>query len=304
MLATMSQRLLQFKRIAAFTDLGGDAEKILHYAASLARWYEAELLLVHAYPPEFYAPILPGPLAGWPTDALAPRQEAEKKVKSLVDKLDLRDLAPKAMIRQESIDDILKELEEFHPGLLVMGTHGREGIRKWLAGSVAEQVFRKVQWPVLVLGPNLQEPDEVPQRPFERVLYGTDLSGMSVTALQHAATIARDHEAQLTVLYVEADPTRGFTFDQVMAQQRLQDWLQDHIDGLAETLVGVDCIIDFGKPQMKIVEAATQLEADLVVVGAHGLGNVAGPASHLLGGTAYEVVCSSKCPVLVVPHPR
>src|SRR5581483_5218415 len=103
MLATVSQRLLQFKRIAAFTDLGGDSGKILRYAASLARWYDSELLLVHAFPPEFYAPILPGPLAGWPGDNLAPRREAEKKMKSLVDELNLHDLAPKAMIRQESV---------------------------------------------------------------------------------------------------------------------------------------------------------------------------------------------------------
>jgi hypothetical protein len=39
------------------------------------------------------------------------------------------------------------------PNLLVLGTHGLDGTRKWLVDSVAEGVFRKVQWPVLMLGP-------------------------------------------------------------------------------------------------------------------------------------------------------
>jgi hypothetical protein len=47
----------------------------------------------------------------------------------------------------------VKNLGAYHPNLLVLGTHGRDGIRKWLVGSVAEGVFRKVQWPVLMLGP-------------------------------------------------------------------------------------------------------------------------------------------------------
>jgi nucleotide-binding universal stress UspA family protein len=62
--------------------------------------------------------------------------------------------------------------------------------------------------------------------------------------------------------------------------------------------------VDFGTPEEKIIEAAVQQAADILVLGARGLGAVAGPASHLVGGTAYEVVCSSPFPVLIVPQPR
>jgi len=58
MLTSVSTRLIQLKRIAVLTDLGTDSEKMLRYAASLARWYGSELSLVHAYPPEFYSAIL------------------------------------------------------------------------------------------------------------------------------------------------------------------------------------------------------------------------------------------------------
>lgn len=304
MLTSVSQRLIQFKRIAVLTDLGSGSEKMLRYAVSLARWYGSELLIVHAYSPELYAAIPPEPLPNWPASGLPPKQDAEERLKALTAKLNLQGITWKPIVREATIGSLVKDLDEYRPSLLVLATHGREGIRKWLAGSVAEEVFRRVQWPVLVLGPGFLIAETGPQRQFERVLYATDLSAVSATALQYAAGIAHDHEAQLIALYVEHDPGKGFSFDRVMAEQRLQDWLQDRIDGLSEVLVGVHCLVDFGKPEAKITEEAVQQKADIVVLGARGLGAVSGPASHFLGGTAYEVVCSSPCPVLIVPQPR
>ena len=304
MATIVSQRLIQLKRIAVLTDLGSESEKMVRYAVALARWYGSELLLVHAFVQEFYAGVPPEALPVWPASELPPKQGAERKLKLLTDKLNLQDLAPKLMVREASIGSILQELEEYHPSLLVLATHGREGIGKWLAGSVAEEVFRRVQWPVLVLGPGCSQTCLAPQKQFERVLYATDLSAISVRALQYASGISHDHEAQLIALYVEPDPTQGFSFDRAMAHRRLEDWLQDQIDGLSETLEGVRCIVDFGKPETRIAAVAAQQQADLVVVGARGLGAISGPASHFIGGTAYAVSCCSKCPVLIVPHPR
>lgn len=304
MLTSVSQRLIQFKRIAVLTDLGSGSEKVVGYAASLARWYGSELLLVHAYPPEFYAGIPPEPLPVWPASGLSPKQDAEQKVKALTDKLNLQDLRTKVMIRETSVGRILDEVDEYRPSLLMLATHGREGIGKWLLGSIAEEVFRRVQWPVLIQGPDCSQTESEPQKQFERILYATDLSAASLTTLQYASGIAHDHEAQLIVLYVEPGPKQGFSFDQTMAQQRLEDWLQDHMDGLSEALAGAHCIVAFGEPGARIVDVAVQQQADLVVVGARGLGAASGAASHFLGGTAYKVSCSSKCPVLIVPQPR
>jgi len=296
-LASLSQRLIQFKRIAVLTDLGSDSEKTLRYAACLARWYGAELLLAHAcHSAE--------PLRTWPGSGPLPKRDAEEKCKFLAKKLALQDLSPKTIVGEAGIESLLGRLEGYRPSLLVLATHGREGIRKWLEGSVAEKVFRRVQWPVLIVSPGFWQTQATPQKQFERILFATDLSAVSLTALQYAAGISHDHEAQLMALYVETDPTQSFSFDQAMAQQRLRDWLQDRIDGLAQTLAGVRCIVDFGKPENKIVEVAVQQQADIVVLGARGVGALSGAAGHFLGGTAYEVACSSKCPVLIVPQPR
>jgi nucleotide-binding universal stress UspA family protein len=304
MLSSVSTRLIQIKRIAVLTDLESDSEKILHYATSLARWYGSELLLVHACPPEYYAAIPPEPLPMWPASGLSPREDAEQKVKALTDKLNLKDLTSRVLIRETNVSHILGEMDEYHPSVVVLATHGRKGIEKWLVGSVAEEVFRRVHWPVLILGPDCVPPESALQTQFERVLYATDLLAVSLTALHYASGISHDHEAQLIALYVEPDATQGFSFDQVIAQQRLEDWLQDNIDGMSEALAGVHCMVDFGKPEVKIAEVAAQQQADLVILGARGLGAISGAASHFIGGTAYEVSCASKCPVLIVPQPR
>ncbi|MBZ5506139.1 MAG: universal stress protein [Acidobacteriia bacterium] len=304
MLTSVSQRLIEFKRIAVLTDLESNSEKMVRYAASLARWYGSELLLVHAYAPESSMAIPSQPLPVWPASGLPPKQDAEQKIKALTDKLNLHDLRTKAMIRETSIGRILDEVDECRPSLLVLATHGREGVAKWLVGSIAEEVFRRVQWPVLILGPGCSQTESAPQKQFERVLYATDMSAVSLTALQYASGISHDHEAQLIALYVEPDPKLGFSFNRVMAQQKLEDWLQDHIDGMSAALIGAHCLVDVGKPGTRIVEVAAQQQADLVVIGARGLGGISGPASHFIGGTAYEISCCSKCPVLIVPQPR
>ena len=300
---TATHRLIQFSKIAVLTDLQSDSEKILRYAGSVARWYGAKLLLAHACAPELHVEPPPEPLPHWPESGTPPKQDAEEKVRSLTGKLHLQDLVSKVIIREASIGFLLQELEEYRPNLVVIATHGREGIRKWLAGSVCEEVFRKVQWPVLVLGPGMVEKDLTLQKQFRTILYGTDMSAVSVSALQYAAGIAHDHDAQLIALYVDENPEEAFSFDRAMALQRLKDWLEDRADGLAEALTGVHSMVESGKAETEIVKAAAEWGADLVVLGARGRA-AAGPASHFMGGTAYEVVCTSGCPVLIVPQPR
>lgn len=300
---SVSERLIQFKRIAVLTDLVSDSEKMVRYAASVARWYGSELLLIHSCLPEIHATKRHEPLPFWSDSASSPKQDSESKLKSLIEKLALHDLSPKIAMGAE-IGELIKDVDQYRPSLLVVATHGRQGVRKWLEGSVAEEVFRRVRRPVLIVRPGLSHIDAGLQKQFERVLFATDLSVVSLKALQYAAGIAHDHEAKLIALFVESDRNQGYSFDQAIASQRLQDWLQDNIDGLADTLTGMSYSVKFGDPEKEIVKTAQELNADIVVLGARGMGALSAAASHFLGGTAYEVACSSDCPVLIVPEPK
>lgn len=307
------ERLVQFKRIAVLTDLAPGSEKIVHYAAALARWYGAELLLIHACSSSSSSSDSSSSAASYTPrkssfalaeTAMRLEQNPEERLQSLVQELGLQDLAPRILIRNTTISALIEELDQYRPNLLVLATHGREGIRKWLAGSVAEEVFRKVQWPVLVIGPHCADAESCSPKQLERVLYGTDLSGDSVGALQYAAGISHDHESKLIALYVQLDPSQEFSFGRALAEQKLKDWLQDHIDGFGQALGSADLAIDFGKPQERIIETATQRRVDMIVLGARWFGQASAAGSHFITGTAYEVSCASPCPVLLVPHPH
>ncbi len=304
MILNATERLIELRRIAVLTDLSAGSEKAVQYAASFARWYGSELLIAHGYSPESYPSIPAQIVPTWPASGPPSREDAEKRIESLKQKLNLCDLKPKVLIEEATVGDLLREVDEYRPSLVIVATHGREGIGKWLTGSVAEEVFRKLQRPVMVIGPACPELGMTRQLQLERILYATDLSPVSVAALQYAASIAHDQGAQLVALYVESDPAQGFSFDRAMAQQRLEDWLQDRIDGLSGTLNSAQYVVQFGRPEQMIAETAAQQHANLVVLGARGLGSLSGLASHFLGGTAYEVCCSASSPVMIVPQPH
>lgn len=132
------------------------------------------------------------------------------------------------------------------------------------------------------------------------MLYATDLSDVSARAFHYAAGMSEDHGAHMVALYVDSDGT-AYSFERLIALQRLEDWLhrQSVVHG---SMPWPECIVRFGKPAEEIQQAASECNTELIVLGARGLGAMSGIASHFVGGTAYEIACSSACPVLIVPN--
>ena len=52
---------------------------------------------------------------------------------------------------EDLVTAILRTQAKFGCDLIVLGTHGRSGVRRWLTGSVAEEVIRRAPCPVLVV---------------------------------------------------------------------------------------------------------------------------------------------------------
>jgi nucleotide-binding universal stress UspA family protein len=271
----------------------------LRYIAALARSYGAKLVLAHAYEPNPPLEIPPEPLEVWiatPT----PREQAEQKGRSLISNLELSDTVEGVVLSEGTVAGLMHDLEALHPDLLVVATHARHGLRKLLGGSISEEVFRSSAWPVLVV-PAVHFEHPMPAH-FRRVLYATDLSSLSATALLYAAGIAEDHAAELIMLHVDSHRSAGFSFDRTLDLQKLEDWLHEHRHDLTGVMKAGEKIVRFGNAAEEIVKAERQLEADLIVLGARGFGDMSAVASHFFAGPAYQVACSATCPVLIVPH--
>ena len=139
-----------------------------------------------------------------------------------------------------------------------------------------------------------------------RILVATDFSAASASALEFAKTLATRFDASLHLLHVLEDPyiTGAFAPD-IYAPPPAglrESWLHSAETTMAALITEADKTtfnlttdVVFGPIAQTIVERASQIGADLIVMGTHGRGGVA----HLLmGSVAERVVRTAECPVL------
>jgi nucleotide-binding universal stress UspA family protein len=147
-----------FKRILVPLDGSQFAEAALPYAQMLAECAggEIELLRVTVHPSTYGYATDPTALASlYESD----REHCENYLKRAMD--DLRAKTPAAITTAvlEGIvaDSILDYADETHADLIVMSTHGRSGMERWLLGSVAEKVVRGAKVPVMMIRPTADQ---------------------------------------------------------------------------------------------------------------------------------------------------
>jgi nucleotide-binding universal stress UspA family protein len=193
--------------------------------------------------------------------------------------------------------EIVRTAEEIGSDLIVMGTHGRTGLRWLLAGSVAIDVLRKARCPVLAL-----RSLEVPRRAedIRVILHPTDFSESSEGAVRVARSLARDLGARLVILH--AAPLEVL-IDGTPAAETDVRFFHDELESIRKRLDGpdlkypVETRLSRSFPPDGILETADEIGADLIVMGTHGR---TGLFRALTGSVAESVLPKAECPVMVV----
>ena len=141
-----------FKKILVPVDLSANTTEVLRYAADLSRRCEAPLTLVHVYQPVAYP--LPEGFVLYSAEQLANMltefQHLLAKAKTDAETAGATNVETR-MLQGAAFAEIIQCATEGHFDLIVMGTHGRKGLRHALLGSVAEKVVRMAQCPVLTV---------------------------------------------------------------------------------------------------------------------------------------------------------
>ncbi len=143
--------MFTLKSILVPVDFSEPSDAALATAVELAKQYNATLTIVHVFdlPPAYAGMDVP------PMDLMAPMVEAARK--ELDAKLaEVRASLPSAQIvmgQGAPWREILAAAEDTHADLIVVGTHGRGGIKRVVLGSVAERVVRHSPVPVLTIRP-------------------------------------------------------------------------------------------------------------------------------------------------------
>jgi nucleotide-binding universal stress UspA family protein len=205
------------------------------------------------------------------------------------------------VVRGRAATALLDQVSEFKADLIVVGSRGRGPFESAVLGSVSAEVVDHSQVPVLVT-----RRDHI-----ARILLGEDGSRSAAAAADTVRRWSALHGAPIRVLSVaDVDPQwnpwlRGAEIRAAQAastasiHERQEALARSTAAALDKAGLVAEGVVEDGNPAHRLVEAAVNWDADLLVVGSHGHGGL-GP---IVGSVARAVLYHAPCSVLVVPEP-
>lgn len=238
----------------------------------------------------------------------AASQVMQQLQRDLLDDGSLNGLDHEFIIRRGCVwEEMRAAIFEKQIDLVVVGTHGRHGLEKVLLGSVAEEVFRDADCPVLTVGPRSYREVRLDMTGEIRTyLFPTDFSEASLRALPQAVSLANQTKARLILLHVvPAAQFAGWqTSSEIVsmrenARMTCVRRLEQLVPRDEEAPIQAEFLVQFGIPSEKILQVALDKRVDLIILGLRRE-PLAGTISHMPWDTAYGIVCAAGCPVLTV----
>ncbi|NLV12351.1 universal stress protein [Haloarcula argentinensis] len=278
-----------FDRILVPTDGSPGSERAFEAAATLARTHDATVHVLSVVDEH-------GPTDDWDYDGDSP---AAAFIESQADHVDTEDLSVTAAVREGVVHDaVLDYGDEIDIDLIVMGTHGRTGVRRFLLGSVTEKVVRLADVPVLSVKADA-EPGTVS---FDDILLPTDGSSGAEAAIEPAGALASVTDATVHLVSVVDTRSLGVDVGSSVIVDELESVATDAVENTSDRLseMGIETVetaIAHGVPYRAILDAIEEADADLVVIGTHGR---TGIDRYLLGSVAEKLVRTSPVPVMTV----
>jgi nucleotide-binding universal stress UspA family protein len=288
---------IKLQNILFATDLSPLAQAAVSYAVDLARHYGAALYTVNVLPHQpFVESAQPDP------EQI--KLSAKQQLAALAGSESFKDVKHKELIESGEVAEVLRDLvRKYDIDLIVIGTGGRKGVGKLLLGSVAEEVFRTAECPVLTVGPHATG-WEIDGH-LRHILYATDFGPESVHALPYALSLAEENRARLTLLHAapepgvalaEPEPGTRPVFDRDEMVNATKKQLRDLIPEGTQLWHEPEYVVPFGSPAETILAIAAQ-NVDMIVL---GVKRPTALSKHLGAGVAYKVACDATCPVLSV----
>jgi nucleotide-binding universal stress UspA family protein len=286
---------ITFKNVLVATDLSPVSEPAVLWAKAIARRYGSELYVAHIISPAETALVPP---EYWGSS----QQMIEEAVLRDMNRLDadLQGVHHKMLLERGGVcQSISADIDRLEIGLLVMATHGREGLGRLIRGSIAEEVFRRVLCPVLTVGPRVTA-QVIGGPEFRQILYATNFGPESLAAARYAVSLAQVFETGLTLLNVMDEENFEPPVDPQVILQNRMGRLRRLTPADAELPGQAQYRVEFGNPAEQILSLANELNAGLIVLGAKSANGHTGTATHLAAATAHTVVSHAECPVMTV----
>jgi nucleotide-binding universal stress UspA family protein len=197
---------------------------------------------------------------------------------------------------------ILNKADEWRPDLIVVGSHGRSALGRFILGSVSQKIVTEAHCSVRVArgrGIDAGAP--------ARILLGFDGSLDTRAAVRTIASREWPEKSAIRVLAVLAptisdSPLLPWTPEQIAQRETsARDWMQKQVEAAAEELrssgLAVTPVITAGNPKQLLLDEADDLDADCLFIGARGHNRL---VRFMLGSVTTAVVARVHCTVEVV----
>ena len=295
--------MLPLRTVLCALDFSDGSARALARAADLAERSHATLRLLHV-DPTFRARLAEVP--GGDVGATYRARLAEYVNRALGSDDAFEVLGPDVIVRhgEPAAEGILAEAETSGADLVVVGTHARSGLGHVLLGSVAAEVLRQSDRPVLVVPEVTTGRAPGPMRP---VLVGVDFSPHTPAVLALARGLAEAYGAPLELAHVlEGAPEATVDFGGLFTLSDLRSERSEGarvlaergLERLAADASGVARVHALaGVAETELVRLAQARDAGALVLGTHGR---TGFDRLLLGSVAEYAVRHAPCGVLTV----
>lgn len=206
--------------------------------------------------------------------------------------------------------EVLRVADEWGPHLVVVGSHGRSALGRFVLGSVSQKVLNEAQSSVRVARGRV----EVEPR-TARILVGVDGSPGAIAAVRAVAARAWPKGSEARVCIVDDEPLDfGFVervvppLKEVVEKENREEaaWIKEIVDGAALKLsaagLATSSVVTSGDPRRVLVQEAERWGADCIFVGSHRFGTRV--ERFLLGSVAAAVAARAHCSVEVTRAPE
>lgn len=228
-------------------------------------------------------------------------RKGQEVVGEAADRAERRDIdAITEVVQGEPYGTILEYADARDIDLVVMPTHGRDGLERYLLGSTTERVVRRSDVPVLTIPLN---PADTIEYPYRDVLVPTDGSDCADRALGLGVDVATAGGTALHLLSVISLTAFGAEIGGVpratTAAERAEELIEDAVSIAKDAGVGtVSGTVERESSVSRAIRSYVDEQGiDLVVVGTHGR---TGFDRYVLGSVAEQLVRTASVPVLTV----
>ena len=202
----------------------------------------------------------------------------------------------------KAAESIIDYAQKNEIDLIVMSSHGRSGISRWVYGSVADKILYHATCATAVIHP------QVETIPFthKRILVPLDGSPLAECALKPALKLAQAVSAELILLRVTfmplipPGPVPGWPGTEVVMdedEQEAEAYLQRVRDSLPDTPIQLHVHISTSSVAESIIDMADELQVDLIVMSSHGR---SGLSRWVFGSETEKTLRGAHCTTLVI----